>query len=50
MLSELESLCAKHNLTPDRLIIESPDWQTLELLLLHLLLRSLRQTFTIKRQ
>ena len=25
MLSELESLCAKHNLTPDRLIIESPD-------------------------
>lgn len=31
MLSELESLCAKHNLTPDRLIIESPDWQTLEL-------------------
>ena len=31
MLSELESLCTKHNLTPDRLIIESPDWQTLEL-------------------
>ena len=49
ILSEVDSLCDDYHLTPDRLILESPEWQLLAPLhppgLLHLLLCPLRQAF-----